>query len=340
MGIGISLAPLAKLTISHGYYGPSQPGLELVATQETQQMLARARCRLRTLPDGVEIYAGAPFGDTPDRPAGPGMVLSFWLEAADPHLWTVTEPDWDGDAIRECLFLSEESSHNGDVPSASATLLPVRSKSFHDQFSDALTGKTLSLLGWRGGDPVWTGPLLRQGHNALDLELFSVPDGRYRLSLDGTDLREFFLTERPTPRFWGVFEVDLGTAKPAVKGQDPLSYRITFEPRKSFWRYVIRSLIKNRDLSGAQIVSEPKGITFSDAVADPAGEADLWVVESKEALPLYVSPASHHSFTLTLPAASGPAPPPGALPCPSADATRVLDTETTPKMVSTIYVTV
>ena len=340
MGIGITLAPLLKLKIDHGYYGSDTPGIKLIATHSTLKTLAKTRCRLRTMPDGIELYASAPSGGTPKRLEGIGMILSFWLETTDPDFWTVTQPDWTGDAVNNCFFLSEKTEQAQQIASASANMLPTRPKSFHETFSAAISGETLSLIDWRGGAPVWTSAVKVQGQKTLDLSLAAVPDGRYSLHLDGTQLREFYLTDRAVSGYWGVIEIDLGSAEPTQHGQDPLTYGIVFKPRKSRWRYVIRSLKKDRDLGQARIIATPKAINFNDAIPDPSGRPDIWIIESETVLPLYASPAAHHTMTLHLPAAAGPPPLPLPLPYPTVDSTRVQVTGSDTEMWSTIYLTV
>ncbi|MEM9139281.1 MAG: hypothetical protein AAGB15_05580 [Pseudomonadota bacterium] len=338
MASGLSVAPLLRIVIHHGYFGMEQPGFVLRPSNPTTKTLLRAGYRIRPRQNGIELYASAPLGKVPGADPEVAPTASFWLDPTSDLLETVTAADWNGEARGACLFYSERHAKDFNILSSEAEVLPIHKSNFHDRYDHPLTGKTLALVAWRGGAPVWTGPLRMPGATSLDLPFAGVSEGRYHLMLDGKLLRDFVLTDRSPTNFRGLVDLDLSTAQTVGKNADPTAYHLIFAARETRWRYVLRSFAQTADLSGARVLTQPEGVSFAAPVLKTVAGSQAWVSESRDRIPLYSDPRDHHRFVLQLPKEHGLAPPAIALPYASPELTLPEREGQTTELWSSIYV--
>ncbi len=194
------------------------------------------------------------------------------------------------------------------------------------------------------GNSVWKGHSPPAAMTRLPLNLTGVPEGHYRLQINGADQPPFYLCAQTAPAPWAIIEIfPGGPAMPSLPapcrmvGDDggtilPLAFALSIPPGKSVWRYYIVSTSSaDRSYEGFAIAGgpprgvKPNGtapITFSPPTRQELNGLDAWVFESDGPLPLYEYPADHYSVTLSKAGKPGGSPP-AALPFAQAETSRL-----------------
>lgn len=344
MVVGITLAPLLSLRIAHDYYGAAAVPIALEPTPETAAALTRGCCRLRVTQDLAQIYAQVPFGRTPMRDRAAPELISFRLTLQDTEVPLVTAQDW-GEAARNSAvtFGPEEIGANGVLPAATGRALPVQARYSRVVLKDKVEGAQIALRAAGAtseDDPAWTAPLPPGPQGHLDLTAGELPEGAYRLELDGRTLREVIVSDLPPARVFGLVTVPMTGAEPVGPRETPKSLTLQFRASAPRWRYVLQSRMPGRDLSAARIKATAGMPDFGAPAKSNRNGRTVWLCESDGPIPLALRPPPTRRVSLTLPAESGPPPPPRDLPHAGPANTAMEPGPNGPEPWSTLYVTV
>jgi len=339
MAHGITLAPLLSLRIAHGYYANATPELTFAPLPDTERMLAQMGCRLRLRPGKMDLYASAPAGHIPAMARGAAHHIAFRITPTAADFATVTSPDWAGSETTGCVYFAPESLGSGEIPSSSAKGLPVLGKATRQHLGHPVPQPPFALTDWRSGESKLNIPATCLKGEWLEMAAHTLPDGRYNLTGNGQILRDFYLSDQPSPLLFGIVDLPLAGLTPALQGADPTQSVLRFQPRKSRWRYVLNCIDPTCDLSGARILSTPHPDLFDPPEQQTRHGRTVWVIQSREPIALLRDPRGQHQFRLHIPAGAHPAPKPLNLPCASPATTRFESSAHGPVLWSTQNVT-
>lgn len=359
-------ASLFSIECRHDYFsnGRCTP-LALRPTPACQRLLERYRCLFRaTAAGGMVAFPseeGADFQALYEE-AGP---LSFDLVSDDPYLLNYT----DGEPAEGLYYFN----NLGDAPDAADLLhppgqalaagpLPVVAKRFRHRLDQPIGNACLSVVDSLNDAPVWQNPACAPETRDCALDLSALADGRYRLLLDGRELRVFYLSDQPAATRWGV--VDIYPGGPGMPGRVPpmrqvvddsgrplpKSFAIRMTTRSTLWRYYIvnpntedrryeghrvegvaRRQAKHAERPAAPFAFEEMGQTQVDG-------REARVFESTQPIPLREHPGVEYEFTFR---ANGQGERGGRalkLPYARAQASRLETLDGARRMVSEIYV--
>lgn len=344
MVVGITLAPLLDLRIVHDYYGAAAVPIALEPTPETAAALTRGCCRLRVTQDLAQIYAQVPFGQTPLRDPAAPELLTFRLTLQDTEVPVVTAQDWGAAARNSAVTFGPEGiGADGVLPAAAGRALPVQGRYSRVALEDKVEGAQIALRATGADpedDPAWTAPLPPGPQSHLDLTAGELPEGAYRLELDGRVLREVIVCDLPPARVFGLVTVPMSGAEPVGPREVPKTHRLRFRARAPRWRYVLQPRTPGRDLNAARIKATAGMPGFGLPAKSSRNGRTVWLCESDDPIPLALRPPPTRRVSLSLPPESGPPPPPRDLPHAGPANTAMEPGPNGPEAWSTLYVTV
>jgi hypothetical protein len=352
--------------------------LTLSPTAECRRMLARYQCLFRPTAGGGEVYYDEHDGSNRLQLYREEMPFTFTLTSTDPLLATYTETDGAADAGSPgdtVYYFSNLEEQTAELYGKERLLLhppgqaltrgplPVTSSSFSYVFDQAVSKANLQVLDLSRERVVWESQTPEQEVGSFPLDLGALGTGRYVLNVNGKTAWEFYLSDRPPVKDWGIVEIFAGG--PAMAERVPercqvidasgnprsSTFSLHLDNRRTCWRYCIISTAPDeRSFDGYQIVGTNKGkadegskgtqgLQFArkaDKVL-PGGQLSL-VFESQQDIPLLQFPADEHVFTFR---ANGQGEGGGSaikLPYPRADTTRLEVESGKRRMLSEVFV--
>jgi hypothetical protein len=174
------------------------------------------------------------------------------------------------------------------------------------------------------GHPVWKSQTPEQPVQAWNIDLRAQPPGRYTLAVDGATVLDFYLSEAPVAKRWGVVEIFAGgpnqvkhipQACQAIDagGQGHTrSFSIALDSSKTLWRYYIFDR-EQGDVPGGEYAIVDKRRNGTSVGRDGANGIEfirrddpktldgrpVLVLQSRQALTLSQFPGdADHQFTL------------------------------------------
>ena len=108
----------------------------------------------------------------------------------------------------------------------------MRSSRFTYHFDQPVRGVNVEVVDV-DGEPAWQTRSPEFPVRECQLDLRGLPCGRYRLVIGGLPAEDFYLSEEPAVRQWGVVDVFLKEVAQAP------TYAISFASRATVWRYYI-----------------------------------------------------------------------------------------------------
>ena len=309
--------------------------LRVMPSAQTVDRLKRARCLARSVPAGVMVLAEVEGDDKALATAFTDQLpFTFLISAPGAQLASFTDIGYSSTASPDSTVLyfnnlddSGELDFRGGTyrrvnrpnSALALSLLPVRGSRFVHRLITPASGVALELSDPMG-NRVWLSqsPAILLSEVVVDLS--RVPEGRYRLTVNGDNPFDFYLLGSSPIGLAAI--VELFPGGPGMKGisqsnqvvsSDGRAIRFTrfaleLEPRKVFLRYFILSA---RPGEGAgfdqfEIVGGSPGlkqngssaILFSSPERQSVDGQNAWVFESKSAVTLYQDPGDHYAFTL------------------------------------------
>lgn len=342
---------------------------------QTAVLMRRARCLFRSIAGGLVMLCEAEQdASTLSIPLTDALPLTFILRAPKPQwsAFTDAEPQ-PGTSSEDTLLyfnnLQDYGTQNVDarqlhmLNSAETPLqersFPIRPPAFRLPLKSPVTSASLQLFNVLGVS-VWNSVSSAAQLSQLELNFSGVPEGRYRLQMNGADLFEFYLTALSPQPYCAIVDIFPGgpamSAVPepcrpvAADGQSfaSVSFAIALPTRNSIWRYhVVSQSPEERAYSGYEVIGGPprgakgvatKLIAFHAPVAETLRGQAAWAFESLQPIPLLEYPADRFCFEL---AKSGGTSGQTRIALPFADAERTRMERTAKgqsRLVSEIYV--
>lgn len=309
----VQYSELFGINLLHDYFDDGLcTALTLAPTTQCARLLDQNACLFRAETSRGAVWYGTRNDQDPVLDVEDVVPFTFLISTTDPEFAIYTAPDWgDGHLPGGCLYFDNLSVQTQQLageeqlvmPAAGAVVLPVRRHRFRHDFRKPLAGAKFTLHRQQNGVEVWRSVAPAVQVTFADIDLHDLADGRYILKLDGVEELDFYLTDTPAEHFLGVIDIfttsNAGGIKPAHI--DARSFAVSFSARKSRWRYLLTNHGAERDLSNANITSEPVATKFNAPVLTTLRGRAAWVITSIDTIPLYRSPAKHHKFELNLP---------------------------------------
>jgi len=278
----VSYQELFHLECSHSYFTDHVcRALSVQPTTATERMLERYRMRFQPAPGGGTVYYSDRELLQLYREVTP---FAFVLTSTDPLLDIYTESDvsqtaapsetvhyFDNREARQAKTDAEQRLllHPPGLPIAQPAL-PVRASVFTHRFDQPVRAAKLQVSGELPGQPVWSTQTPAQAVGSWTIDLRDQPCGRYRLSIDGKPALDFYLSDMPAVRQWGVVEIFAGGPELAAhvptacqvidaSGQPHVrSFAIALSARQTTWRYYIFEPRPGPAYEGYQVIGTSK----------------------------------------------------------------------------------
>jgi len=306
----ISYNPLFSVECLHGYFADHVcKALTLRPTAAWARLLQRYRLLFRPSAGGGTVYYAEPAGQDLLRLYRDVTPFAFVLTSSDPLLDIYTESDVAGSASpgETVHYFSNRDEYAANIygrprlllhPADGASTrppLPVRAPRFTHFFDGPVRTGTLRVSDVLLGQPVWEAPMPDQDVRAWPIDLRAQPCGRYVLSFEGQALLDFYLSDTPAVRQWGVVEIfpgDAGLAQRIPAGSRvideagvPLgrTFTIWLASRETVWRYYIFDQPQQESRhAGYEIV----GVRKRTGSAEEAGLGDIRFTRKAETVTL------------------------------------------------------
>ncbi len=310
MAMRISYKPLFSIECLHDYFADRVcRTLALSPTAATARLFRRHHLRFRTSRGGGTVYYDESSTNLLRLSSEPSP-LAFALTSTDPLFEIYTD---DGGATGgrapsgTVHYFSNREADVADISGRRRWLLhppgqplaqpplPVRSSRFTYRFDQPVRSVNIEVMGV-DGEPAWQtrSPELPAGDCQLDLR--GQPCGRYRLVVGGRPAEDFYLSEEPAVRQWGVVDVFLKDVAQAP------TYTISFASRATVWRYYIFDQPKMvSPYAGYDIVGVQKR-----SGRDGSSNEDIRFVRRSETVTVNGRPAFVFESTQTVPLAEVP----------------------------------
>jgi len=242
----VSYSALFSIECWHGYFADGVcRTLALHPTGDAAALCQRHHLRFRSSPGAGTVYYDE-LSTNLRRLRSETSPLTFALTSTDPYFDIYTDGSGVGDAVPNgtVRYFGNRDVHVAEVGGGQYRLLhppdqplaqpplPVRPRQFTHRFDVAVRGVSVQVLNASGG-VVWQSrtPDVDMREHAIDLR--DQPCGRYRLAIADQPFGDFYLTDAPAARLWGVVEVFLENTEEVPR------YAISFASRATFWRYYI-----------------------------------------------------------------------------------------------------
>ena len=310
MAIRIRYKPLFSIECLHAYFADRVcRTLALSPTASGTRLCERYQLRFRSAPGGGAVYYEESASNL-TRLRQDASPLAFALTATDPLLDIYTEGagSENADPSGTVRYFSNREEHFDDVKGQRRRLLhppgqplaqpPLRVEPsrFTCRFDRPARAVDLKVLD-ADGQPVWRTETPDRDVSDWPIDLRGRPSGRYQLVVADRPPVEFYLSDEPIARQWGVIEIFLKDIE-----QDP-TFTISFASRETVWRYYIfdqgqaesiyggyevvgtrkRSASTERSRGGdIRFVKQPQPVTVNGRPA--------FVFESSQAVPLAEMP--------------------------------------------------
>ena len=306
----ISYKPLFSIECLHGYFADGVcRTLTLSPTAAGARSCERHHLRLRSTPGGGTVYYEESASNLL-RLGAEASPLAFALTSIDPLFEIYTEGGGSGNAAPAATvhYFSNGEVHFADVSGRRRTLLHppgqafaepplmMRTRHFTYRFDQPVRAVPLEVLN-AGGQLIWQTRTPDIEVRDWPLDLRGQPDGRYRLVVAGRPSGDFYLSDEPLARQWGVVEV-------FTKDLDHVpTFTISLASRGTVWRYYIFDQpFGPSSYSGYDVV----GVRKRSGGADGSSNGDIrftkrpetvtvngrqaFVFESRQTLPLVEVP--------------------------------------------------
>lgn len=320
-------APLFQVECLHGYFANRPcPVLTLRPTPACRQLLARYGCLFRPGPGGGMVAWASRDGENLMAAFDEAQPFSFDLISGDPHLLTYTQAEAAATLSPSPLNESLHHFHNLGGHTAddgvcllhppgqalSEAPLPVRPKRFTHSLEEPADQPRLEVVSLLGDAVVWQLQRADKAVRAIPLDLSTLPDGRYRLRIDGQDGSPFYLSDAGGAQRWGVLDIYPGgpaqAAQVPAAGQaldaggqpQPKTYRIRLESRATTWRYhIVSPPAEPQAYAGYQVACLPRStsretarqaIDFKETAPTQLDSRPARVFESAQPIPLQEKP--------------------------------------------------
>jgi len=249
-------ARLFAINCRHSYFSDGIcHSLTLRPSAQTSIILKRYRMLVQTLPGSVAVYYRTG-GYAPLAAYDETLPLTFILQSRDPYLmnYTAAELPLAGQEQPSIWYFDNQTDRQGLLNPAGAVSKLVRLSLMQRRFSyllkEAMQIETLQVLD-NLQQQVWFATLQpAQLQRLVQLDLAQLFDGRYTLLINGQKQLDFYLSEIPARRLWGVVALYAGGSakvsnlpQACVIGSDgrvtPRDYTISLESRQTIWRYTV-----------------------------------------------------------------------------------------------------
>jgi hypothetical protein len=309
----ISYKALFSVECLHGYFSDHVcKTLALRPTPAWEPLRQRHQLLFRPSAGGGTVYYREQSESDLRRLYGEVTPFAFTLTSTDPlfDLYTdggVTDEAPPGESVRH---FSNRDTHVADVhgqprlllhpPGAPCAQPPlrVRSSLFTHHFDRPAREVAIQVLD-AADRPAWETRTPAFDVHGWPVDLRGQPPGRYRLSVEGTVVLDFYLSDAPAARHWGVVEIVMKEASSVP------TFTISLASRQTVWRYYIFDRPQEGSpYAGYEVVGVRKRST---AGGDSSGNGDIrfarradavtvngrtaFVFESMQAVPLSEVPA-------------------------------------------------
>ena len=359
MAIRIRYKPLFSIECLHGYFADRVcRTLALSPTASGARVCERYHLRFRSVSGGGAVYYEESASNLARLRQEP-CPLAFALTAIDPlfDIYTEGGGSENADPSGTVHYFSNREQHSGDVkgqrrrllhPPGQALAQPpltVKTSRFTWRFDQPVRSADLQVLD-ADGQPVWRTETPDRDVRDWPVDLRGRPWGRYQLVIAGRPPMEFYLSDQPVARQWGVIEIFLKEIE-----QVP-TFTVSFASRETVWRYYIfdqeqaESMYASYEVVGVRkrfasaersrgsdirFVKQPQPVTVNGRPA--------FVFESSQAVPLAEIPGDDdYLFSFKANGGSERSGRPIALPFARPAATRPDSTPGSAHMISEIFV--
>jgi hypothetical protein len=319
----------------HGYFADHLcKVLTLAPTGDCRRLLGRYQMIFRALPNGGAVYFDA--SDEIDylKIFQEKRPFTFSLISSDASLGNYTAQASDGSVSPAdgIFYFNNLRGQSAEVygepklllhaPQRATVPLTVQSRQFVYVSAQPLTGAQLEVTDLSGLQASWKNKSPMQTSVNLPIDLSGYADGAYRLSVDGKDVFDFYVSDTPAVRQWGIVEIFAGGAAAdyvpdafrvidADGRPQPKTFTISLDSRQTIWRYcVISQAPQERKYDTYDVIGTNKKSSDGDAqssseirftrMPDPLtiNGKQAVVFESIAGIPLLQVPAQTHTFTL------------------------------------------
>jgi hypothetical protein len=334
-----SYRELFSIECLHGYFSDRLCRvLELTPTPECANMLRRYQMLFRRTAAGGKVLYSVQDGVDRLPLSDETVPFSFSLASTDPLLDTYTDgtaesPAAPRDTVR---YFSNRDENVAEVFGQQRLLLhpvgqpfsqpalPVRSHMFTHTFARPLKGARFQVMDNLHGQPVWESKTPEQPVQAWNIDLRAQPPGRYTLAVDGAAVLDFYCSEAPAAKQWGVVEIFAGgpnqvkhipqacQAIDAAGRAHTRTFTIALDSSKTLWRYYIFDREQGDAADGEYAIVDKRrngtsaGRDGADGIEfirqddpDTLDGRPVIVLQSRQALTLCQYPGdADHQFTL------------------------------------------
>lgn len=351
--------------------------LSLRPTAECSRLLERYECLFRPTADGGAVYYAEVAQRNSLQDYQEGRPFSFTLTSSDPFLdiYTDMEVSDAGISRAERYYYFDNLNRYVDEfrgkerpllhpPGAALANGPIAAKprSFRYTFDSPRRSATLKVIDAVRKQIVWETTTPSNALSGWSLELAALPAGRFSLEVDNAQALEFYLSDEPPVKHWGLVEIfPGGPALTGVVPEDcrvidadgsptPRHFAISMNSRPTIWRYHIIDkvsgqqsyddfmVVGTRKNPAGKSSRESKSIPFTRTQQQTGDGERILLFESQQGIPLYRFPSDKHVFSFTPKAQGTNADSALKLPYAQARSTK-LDAESgAQRMCSDIYV--
>ena len=374
----IKYLELFSIRCLHDYFADHIcKALSLRPTAECSRLLERYKCLFRPTADGGAVYYSEVAQGNSLQDYQEARPFSFTLTSSDPLLDIYTDMEVSDTSISRAERYYYFNNLNRYVdefrgkerlllhpPGAALANGPIAAKprSFRYTFDSPRRNTTLKIVDAVRKQTVWETTTPSNAVSGWSLELAALPAGRFNLEVDNAQTLEFYLSDEPPVKHWGLVEIFPGgpdmtgvvpedcRAIDANGNPTPRHFAISMNSRPTIWRYhIINKSSDQQSYDDFMVVGtkknfagnssrESRSIPFTRTQQQTGNGEHVLLFESQQGIPLYRFPSDKHVFSFTAKAQGTNADSVLKLPYAQARSTK-LDAESgARRMCSDIYV--
>lgn len=327
----VQYSPLITLECFHSYFAKGYcDSLYLQPTAQCLQLLERYRGLFRATPTGGGIAFAKSEEMNPISQFDDELPFSFNLICTDPNFinYTDANPISGGEAIYYFSNLTRQTAKTKNADrfplrfpneALSNHLLPIRPKRFSYNLDSKLKNVQIKITDFMSDEPVWKVNAQNPDASNIPLDLRTLPDGHYRLNVNGKDTLDFYLTDALIANRFAVIEIFPGGPAQTkhipgnqgiinTKGQaTPKTFSLSLDNRATYWRYYIfrspteEHIYKNFNVSGTSKKTHGKesgngSLQFSETEQIQIDGRSARVFISDKTIPLYEKPGEAYEI--------------------------------------------
>lgn len=245
----ISYKPLFSIECLHGYFSDRVCRTIAVRPAQTwEPVRQRYQLIFRSSVGGGTVYYAEETEAKVRQMDREAASLAFTLTTTDPLFDMYTDTgsrDESSSSADSVHYFSNREVFDADLYGRPRTLLhppgaplgheplPLRTSLFTHHFAQPVRNAVVQVTDVDARQPTWETQTPSTDVRAWPIDLRGRPCGRYRLRVNGDVVLDFYLTDMPAVRQWGIVEI-------LPKAWDaPPTFSLALAARETVWRYYI-----------------------------------------------------------------------------------------------------